>query len=138
MAKEFQLTVVAPDREVVSETVQAVVAPGAAGSFGVLASHAPTISLLNTGLLEYLDMNNRRHYVAVGGGFAEVDGKQMTILADSAQRAQEIDIQREEQVLEQARRALRGEDSTMDPQQAMVEMERAINRIKTARNYGNL
>ena len=133
MAREFQLSIVAPDREVVDQPVQSIVAPGVEGYFGVLAGHVPLIAALNTGLLEYLDANNQRHYVALGGGFAEVTGTKVTILADTADRSQEIDVKKEEEILEQARRTLRGETSDMTLEQATIELDRAINRIKLAR-----
>jgi len=69
----------------------------------------------------------------VGGGFAEVQGDKVTILADEAERATDIDLSRAEHSLEEARKALRGEDSTINSLDAVVEVERAVNRIKAAR-----
>lgn len=133
MAHEFSLSVVAPDRSVVEETVTSVVAPGAEGYFGVMAGHVPLIAALRPGILEYLDASNQRHFVYTGGGFAEVTGARVTILADEAMRAQDIDVTDAEQRLEGARKALRGETSAIDTEQAVLELDRAIQRLRAAR-----
>ena len=136
MPTPFQLSVVAPDRSVVEETVTQMIAPGEAGYFGVWSAHAPLIAALKPGILEYTDMTNNRHYVYTGGGFAEVAADRVTILADEAQRATEIDASRAEAALEASRKSLRGEDSTMTQEEAVIEVERAINRMKAARLAG--
>jgi F-type H+-transporting ATPase subunit epsilon len=133
MATQFHLSVVAPDRSVVEESVTSVIAPGVDGYFGVLAGHAPLIAALKPGLLEYLDPTGNRHFVHCGGGFAEVNSTSVTILADEATPAKEIDISRAEAALEQARRVLRGESGDMTTEEASTQMELAVQRIKTAR-----
>lgn len=133
MAREFHLSVVAPDRSVVETSVTAVTVPGVDGYFGVMAGHSPLIAALKPGLLDYLDPMNNRCYVHVGGGFAEVRGDRVTILADEATPAQEIDIARAEEALEEARRALRGESSELSTEEAQNVLENAIHRLKAAR-----
>lgn len=133
MARDFALSVVAPDRSVVEERATSVVAPGLEGYFGVMGGHEPLIAAIRTGVLEYTDGTGASHFVAIGGGFAEVTSDHVTILADNAERAPEIDIAEAERSLEEARRALRGEASTMTQEQATAEIERAVNRIKAAR-----
>lgn len=133
MAREFNLSVVAPDRSVVEETVLSVVAPGEDGYFGVMAGHVPLIAALKPGILEYVDPTNNRSYVYTGGGFIEVGPTGVTVLADEAQRANEIDVSRAEAMLEDSRRALRGEDSGMTTQDAVIEVDKAINRLRAAR-----
>ena len=133
MAKEFALSVVAPDREVVAENVTSVIAPGTSGYFGVMADHLPLVAALKPGLLEYLDAHNQRHFVYVGGGFVEIKSNRMTVLADEASPARDIDLSRAEADLEQARRALRGEDTPLTEDQATQEIEKAIQRIRAAR-----
>lgn len=132
MAKDFSFSVVAPDRSVVDERAVSVIAPGVSGYFGVLAGHLPMVAALRAGIVEYLDSKNQRHSIAIGGGFAEVSGERLTILADSAARATEIDIKAEEARLERARRAMRGEDSEMSSSEAVQELEQAMARIRTA------
>lgn len=132
MAKDFELSIVAPDRSVVEDRAQAVVAPGIEGYFGVMAGHLPMVSALRAGIVEYLDAKGQRHHIAVSGGFAEISGSRLTILADSASRASEVDIKQEEQRLEKARKALRGEDSSMSSEAATAEIEKAMARIRAA------
>ena len=133
MAKDFTLSVVAPDRSVVEARATSVVAPGFEGYFGVMGGHEPLISAIKAGVLEYADPSGNKHYVAIGGGFAEVTPDRVTILADTAENAPEIDIEQQNRVQEEARKALRGEYSTMTKEQATIELERAVNRIKAAR-----
>ena len=136
MPTPFHLSVVAPDRSVVEETVASVVAPGEEGYFGVQAGHVPMIAALKPGILEYVDPNNQRRYVYMGGGFAEVASDRVTILADEAQHSDEIDAAKAEVHLEEARKAMRGEESSMTQEEAVVEVDRAINRMKAARLAG--
>ena len=133
MARDFALSVVAPDRSVVEERASNVVAPGLEGYFGVMVGHEPMISAIRTGILEYTDPTGNRHFVAIGGGFAEVTPDHVTILADQAERATEIDIAEAERQLEEARRALRGEATGLSKEQATEELDLAVNRIKAAR-----
>lgn len=133
MARTFQLSVVAPDRSVIEEPVQSVIAPGVEGYFGMLAGHVPLVAALRPGLVEYISAENQRHYIVVGGGFAEMTGERMTVLADSAERASEVDVAAAQALLDEARRALRGEASTLTAEQATLEMERALTRIRAAK-----
>lgn len=133
MARDFVLSVVAPDKLIFEDRVTSVVAPGTEGYFGVMAGHLPLIASLRPGLLEYVDAGGQRHFVYVGGGFAEMSGEKMTILADEAERARDIDVARAETALDEARKALRGENSNLSSEEAVLEVERAVNRLKAAR-----
>lgn len=136
MPAEFHLSVVAPDRSVVEETVTSVIAPGESGYFGVQAGHINVIAALKPGILEYVDASNNRSYVYMGGGFAEVKADRVTVLADEAQHSKEIDLSKAEAHLEEARKALRGEDSSLTQEEAVIEVDRAIHRMKAARLAG--
>jgi F-type H+-transporting ATPase subunit epsilon len=133
LAKPFKLSVVAPDRTVFEDVVQGVIVPAERGYMGVLSDHEASIVALRTGIVELLDASNQRHYVSISGGFLEVSGGSAIILADTAERATDIDIARAERALDEARRALRGEDTGVTSAQATVELERAMNRIKVAK-----
>lgn len=134
MAGEFHLSVVAPDKSVVEETVRSVTVPGTEGYFGVLAGHVPLVAALKPGLLEYVDGGGVKHFVYIGGGFAEIQAGKATVLADEGQRAHDIDVTEAEKKLEAARASLRGDaNATMSPEVAVVEMERAMTRIRAAR-----
>lgn len=134
MPREFQLSVVAPDKSVVEEPATALVAPGTEGYFGVMAGHVPLIAALRSGLLEYADVSGNRHFIYIGGGFVEVTGDKVTVLADEAEVASKIDLAEAERSLEEARRALRGESTTLSAEQAVQEVERAMTRIRAARS----
>lgn len=129
----FSLSIVAPDRTVFDGTVNSVLAPGTDGYFGIMAGHVPLIASLKPGILEYTAEDGTHHNVYVGGGFIETNGNRASILADEAQLATDIDVAQAEAALEQARRSLRGEDSTMTSEDATIEIERAMQRIKAAR-----
>ena len=133
MAATLTLSVVAPDRSVIDESIVSLVAPGEDGYFGVMAGHLPLIASLRPGLLEFVTPTGERHLVYVGGGFAEVRPDRVTILADEAMRARDIEVSRAEEDLEQARRALRGESSAMNSTDAVADVEKAMQRLKAAR-----
>lgn len=133
MAREFSLSVVAPDRSVVETTATSVILPGQQGYLGVMGGHIPMVISLRAGLLEYVDPTNQRNHVSLDGGFAEITADRVTILADGARMAGEIDIAEEEKRLESARRALRGESSEMTSTEATQEIERAMSRIRAAK-----
>jgi F-type H+-transporting ATPase subunit epsilon len=134
MAKTFTLSVVAPDRSILDEEpVTSLIAPGVEGYFGVMAGHTPLIASLRPGLIEFLTAENQRQFVAVGGGFVEVTHTKVTVLADSAERTEEIDLAEAEAELEEARRALRGESSELTTDEATTALERAMTRVRAAR-----
>lgn len=131
----FQLDVVTPDRVVMSEPVRSVVAPGAEGSFGVLAGHAPMVAELTIGQLRYQPESGPEETLAVGGGFLEVGQGQVTVLADSAERAQEIDVERAIRARERAREQARQLAEHFDENQSKLNefaLQRASNRLRTA------
>ena len=133
MANELTLSVVAPDRTVVETQVFSVTAPGHDGYLGVMAGHEPSLVALRPGLLEFRDTREQRHFIAIGGGIMEVSGKQVIILADDAQLASEIEVKRAEQMLDRARRTLRGEATGLTQEEATLEIERALVQLKAAR-----
>lgn len=133
MASQFKLSVVAPDRTIAEVQAQSLIAPGVEGYIGVLAGHVPLIVALRTGLIEFVDANNQRHYVATSGGFMDVGPDAVIVLADNAEMAKDIDIKAAEAALEKARAALRGENSEMPSSQAAEELELAMMRIKAAK-----
>lgn len=134
MPTAFNLSVVAPDRNVAELDVQSVVVPGLEGYFGVWAGHQPIIAALKPGLIEYVQSGESQHrYVAIGGGFAEISAARVTILADEAHIATEIDIAKAEAELEEAMKALKGEVSSMTTAEATHAVERAMARIKAAK-----
>jgi F-type H+-transporting ATPase subunit epsilon len=133
MAKEFTLSVVAPDRTVFEDSVESTVLPGVNGYLGVMADHEPMIVALRPGVLEYRDRGNQRHHVSIDGGFAEVGSGRVIVLADNARRASEIDVAETERLLDLARRTLRGEATDMTTEEAENQVELALARLRAAR-----
>src|SRR5688572_32678495 len=101
----LQLQIVAADRSLVNERVDEVEIPGSEGYFGVLPGHTPLLALLGAGELWYRQ-GQEKHYLAVAFGFAEVQPKQVTILAQIAERADEIDVARAEAAKKRAEERL--------------------------------
>jgi len=133
MAQEIQLRVVTPRRGLLDEPVFEVTGPGTVGEFGVLPNHAAFLTSLEIGRLSYKDARGVKH-IAVRGGFAEVSNNVMTVLADAAERAEEIDTARAEKDLRAAEAKLAGL-SPLDPEYAAADADRrwAQVRLETAR-----
>ena len=103
--KELLLEVVTPDRLVLSTEADVVVCPGVEGQFGVLPGHIPFLSALEIGEM-YYRKGGQTEYLAVSGGFAEVTGEKVTIVAESAEKGREIDVERAKRAQERAEKRL--------------------------------
>ena len=132
MAKIF-LEVVTPDRVMVSQEVDSVVAPGSEGEFGVLPGHIHFLSGIMPGELRYKSDSNTES-LAVMSGFAEVSDDKVSILVDAAESAGDIDIERARQAMERAheRMAKEREAEDIDFLRAEAALKRAIARLKVA------
>src|SRR5438105_7491508 len=120
-------------RLVVAEQVDEVVAPGIEGYFGVLPGHAPFLTTLGIGVVTYRSARGE-HQLAIAGGFAEVRNDKVIILADSAERPDEIDRARAESAKERAERRLSGRaQDEVDYARAQVSLMRALVRLQIAR-----
>ncbi len=134
MAETFMLEVVTPERRLISEQVDAVYAPGAEGELGVLPGHAPLLSLLKIGELRYSREGGDRR-VAISGGFTEVDQKGMKVLAETAEFAEEIDVERAERARARAEDLLKKLDSAENEDEfatAELALKRALIRLQVA------
>jgi len=132
MPPRYELTMLTAERELYQGRVESLVAPGAEGYFGVLARHAPMIAELTTGELSVVDEEGSRRFFAVSGGFLEVEWDQVTILADAAEPADEINMLRARQAQERAQRRLRSRDPNVDLARAEAALRRALNRLRIA------
>ena len=132
MAGNIRLEVVTPEKSVVSEDVKIVVAPGNLGDFGVLIGHTPFLSTLKVGSLRYMDANNTERYIFISGGFAEALPDKVTVLAESAERRRDIDIQRAKTSLERAQKRLAdiSKKEDFDFMRVRASLERALHRLK--------
>jgi F-type H+-transporting ATPase subunit epsilon len=129
MAETIRLEVVTPEKSVVSDDVQIVMAPGSLGEFGVLSGHTPFLTTLNTGSIRYTDDRGRDRYVFVSGGFAEALPDKVTILAESAERRKDIDLERARVALKRAQGRLKEKKEDIDFVRAKAALERALHRI---------
>jgi F-type H+-transporting ATPase subunit epsilon len=132
MPHPFDIEVVAVDRKVYAGQAVSVVIPGADGYFGVLSGHAPLIASLGVGMVTITPPGGQPVLLAISGGFAEVNQDHVTILAETAELAQEIDIERARQALERARGRLAGAEEGIDIDRARAALMRALNRLRVA------
>ena len=124
----LKLEIVTPDRKVLSEDVDYVGAPGIMGEFGILPNHVPFLSDLGIGNLHY-NQDGKAHYVFVSGGFAEVSHNKVTILAEVAEKATEIDSDRAKLAKERAEKRASAAKEKMDAIRNQTALKRAIMRI---------
>ena len=132
MAESIRLEVVTPEKSVVSESAQIVMAPGSMGEFGVLSGHTPFLTTLKTGALKYRDESGRERFVFVSSGFAEALPDRVTVLAESAERRKDIDIQRAKSAVERAEKRIQSGGKDVDYVRAKAALLRAISRIQLA------
>ena len=128
------LEVVTPEGLLASQEVDMVIAPGTDGEFGVLPGHINFLSGIVPGELRF-DYGDKREYVAVTSGFAEVSDDKVSILVESAEKAIDIDIERAQLAMERARERLEKDRDAEDIDFARAEsaLKRAISRIKVAK-----
>ncbi len=129
--KNITVEIVTPERVVFSEPVDFVVVPGIEGYLGVLPMHAPIVSGLNIGVLKVIS-GGKETKMAVSGGFMEVNNDKVVILADSAERSDEIDIARAKAARDRAEQRLTNRTHDIDIVRAELALRRAIARIKAA------
>ena len=137
MAELLKLEVVTPEKYVISEDVEIVMAPGTLGEFGVLIGHTPFLTSLKPGKIDYKDSAGKEKMIFVSGGFSEALPDRVTILAESAERRRDIDIDRARAALERAQKRLAEEKAeNINFERAKIAMYRAIERIKISETRG--
>ena len=132
MAGNIRLEVVTPQKEVVNEEAQIIVAPGELGQFGVLVGHTPFMTSLQVGTVRYNDTQGVEHCVFVSGGFAEALPDKVTVLAESAERRRDIDIERAESAQARAEKRLESGKEDLDYLRARLALQRAVLRVALA------
>jgi F-type H+-transporting ATPase subunit epsilon len=120
------LEIVTPEARVYSDTVETVVIPTVEGEIGILPGHIPLLTQVEAGELRVLK-NGKTELLAVGNGFAEIDGDKVSILAESAIAEEKIDVDAAEKAMQRAQEALRGKDS-LD----VAEVERFESIVRSA------
>jgi F-type H+-transporting ATPase subunit epsilon len=131
MADTLELEIVTPDKMLVKEPVDEVTIPGKAGDIGVLPGHAPLITELTIGVIAYKHGGKTEHF-SVAWGFAEILPDKVTILAQTAERAQDIDLKRAQEAKTRAEEALRTAGPDFDYEANANAIKRAEVRIKVA------
>ena len=136
LPESIELVVVTPERQLLRETVVEVTLPGADGCLGILPGHAPLITELGIGELTYKGKAaSEVAHLAIISGFAEVLGDRVTVLAEMAERPEEIDVARAEEAKKRAeqRLAAAAHDPDVDWSRAAVALQRSLIRIQVAR-----
>lgn len=136
LPEAIELTVVSPERELLRETVVEVAIPGLEGELGILPGHAPLMTELGIGALSYRT-GSTSHPIGLSliRGFAEVLPDRVTVLAETAERAEEIDLARAEAALARAEKRLASNDTNIDWDRATVALQRALIRIQIVKKY---
>ena len=126
----YKLVIVTPEKRFYEDDVSSLIAPGSLGYLGILTDHAPLITELVPGKLTVKDSKGQEKIFALSGGFLEVLKNNVTILADSIESVDEIDLQRAEAALKRARERLKSKDKNIDIPRVEFALTRALNRIK--------
>lgn len=134
--KTFKLEVVTPDRVVFSEKdVVSVTAPGSVGYVGIMANHAPFMTDLQIGVLEFRRADGSTEKIAICAGFLEVSNNTVTILSQSAERSCDINVTRAEEAKMRAEERLSKKSEEIDANRAHAALMRAINRLKASSHF---
>lgn len=132
----IELVIVTPEKQLLRQSVKEVQMPGAEGYLGVLPGHAPLITELGIGELSYHDASGKESaHLAIISGFAEVLPDRVTVLAETAEFAAEIDVARAEAAKARAEQRLSSGDTNIDWDRVTVALQRALIRIQVARKY---
>jgi len=135
LPEKIQVDIVTPERAVLSEAVDELILPGTEGYLGVRPGHAPLLTTLKLGSI-MIRKGNDRQYLAVSWGFVEVLPDRVSILAETAERAEEIDVDRAVRAKERAEQRLKSPDPDVDFRRAQLALEKALIRIQVASKAG--
>jgi len=124
--------VLTQERTVVMTEVEYVLLPGVDGSFGVLANHLPIMAALDIGVLEFGPRQGKRRKIALGGGFTEMHNNKLTVMAHTAELAEEIDVLRARQAQRRAEERLAHRQGDIDLTRAQVALRKALLRLEVA------
>ena len=132
MANTFQLEIVTPSKLLVKDAAEEAQIPGVGGYLGILPGHAPLITELAVGVLTY-KASGATHTLSVAWGFMEVLPDKVTILAEAAERLQEIDVERAQKAKDRAEQRLKSNDLQVDYTRAEDALQRADTRLNVAK-----
>ena len=129
----FRLSIVTPEKTLYDADISSLVVPGTEGYLGILSHHAPLVTALKPGRIEFRDADDKVNMAAVSGGFLEVSNNVATLLADAAEFADDIDIERAQAAYDREKRRLVSAgpgETDIDLPSVRAAIERAANRIK--------
>ncbi len=132
MAENIRLEVVTPEACVVSEDAQIVVAPGILGEFGILTGHTPFLTTLKLGTIRYKAADGVEKAVFVSSGFAEALPDKVTVLAESAEKRRDIDVERVKKAIKRAQERLASKKPDINYERARAALARALHRLTLA------
>ncbi len=132
--RTFHLEIVTPTKVIDKGEVTYVRCPGSDGQFGVMARHINAMFALSAGEIKVVS-DKETSYLATRGGFAEVMGGEVKILAETAEHAAEIDLDRAQKALERAKQRVAGKGPDMDLARAEMSIKRALTRLRVAKRY---
>jgi F-type H+-transporting ATPase subunit epsilon len=134
--EEFAFKIVSPDKVVYQGNIVSLTAPGVEGYLGVWARHAPMLAALTFGEAVIKESEGGRpRYFFISGGLLEVEMEEVTLLADAAESAEEIDISRAEAAKKRAEERLAHPDKTLDITRSQAALIRAMNRLQVAAKH---
>jgi len=129
--KRLSVEIVTPDRIVYNEEIDFIVVPGIEGYLGVLPMHAPIVSGLDIGVLKVI-IDGKETKMAISGGFMEVNNDKVVVLADTAERADEVDVMRAKSARERAENRLANRTAEVDAARAEMALRRAMARLRAS------
>ncbi|MFQ3549375.1 MAG: F0F1 ATP synthase subunit epsilon [Armatimonadota bacterium] len=137
--RKFTVEIITPDKVVLkNDEIISLVVPGSQGYMGVLSHHAPLITELDIGEIDYTTFDGTQDCIAISNGFLEIYENKVTVLAESAELACDIDVERAEKALHRAEDRIRLHTDDIDIDRAELAMKRAINRLHVVQKYRSL
>src|SRR6266699_556362 len=131
LPEAIELVIVTPEKQLLRSKVANMQMPGENGYLGILPGHAPLMTELGIGELSYHEVSGKEStHVAIVRGFAEVLPDRVTVLAETAERAEEIDVQRAKDALARAEKRLATNDPNIDWDRANIALQRALIRVQ--------
>ncbi len=134
--KAFQLEIITPSRVVFKDQATSLSAPGVQGGFQVLHNHAPLLAAIEIGEIKVRDKDGKDILYATSGGFVEVNDNKVVVLADTAERSTEIDVERAKSSKQRAEERLQATNHSIDHARAEASLMRAVNRLRLASRVG--
>lgn len=128
----LELEVVTPSRTLLKTTAESILVPSVDGQMGFMLNHRPLVAGLTVGIVEFGPAHREKGTIAITGGMVEISNNRVTILADIAELAGEIDVARAMAAKDRAERRLRQRRADIDYRRAEIALEKAINRLKVS------